>query len=106
MLKKGKTIMTPSLIPEIQVKLYMITAVIGFLFWFLAKRPNTKKLVLLGTMFATVINYPISLLLYLIMSTVTSLYASIVKAVSVRSIAFVTVYIFIFNLLYKLWRRK
>ncbi len=98
--------MTPSLIPAIQVKLYLITAAIGFLFWFLAKRPNTKKLVLIGTMFATVINYPISLLLYLIMSAITSLYALLVEAVSVRSIAFVTVYILIFNLLYKFIRRK
>lgn len=71
--------MTPELIPEIQIHLYLITAALGLLSWLLAGSPGAKRTTLIITMLAAVINYPVSVVLYMVLSFLTSLFASIMS---------------------------
>ena len=98
--------MTPELIPEIQIHLYLITAALGLLSWLLAGSPGAKRTTLIITMLAAVINYPVSVVLYMVLSFLTSLFASIMNLLtSIHAFRVGYFFVLIFSI-YHFVRRK
>jgi hypothetical protein len=98
--------MTPELIPEIQIHLYLVTAALGLLSWLLAGSPDAKKIALIITMFVTVINYPVSVVLYMVLSFLTSLFASIMNLLTSIHAFRVGYFFVLFFSIYHFVRRK
>lgn len=98
--------MTPELIPEIQIHLYLATAALGLLSWLLAGSPGAKRTTLIITMLAAVINYPVSVVLYMILSFLTSLFASIMNLLTSIHAFRISYSFSLFFILYRFLRRK